>query len=182
MTPGTIDVLATSILLFGARAGCRAGFGETLWSTVGWVAVVLTGPALAAPLATSIGQAAHFSTALASSMAYVAAAIGIAIFVHRLRAAFGERLLASLPCGHVDKALGLAAGMVGTSAAILAVLALLYPWQSASVDWNPRDIAGDEAVFGLFLAIVGTLRHMVIDESWIGHAAVTHLASFLLPP
>lgn len=182
MTPGTIDVLATSILLFGARAGCRAGFGETLWSTAGWLAVALAGPALAAPLAASLGQTAHVSSALASSMAYVGAAIAIAIVINRLRVAFGERLLTVLPCGHVDKGLGLVAGVVGTMAAMLAVLALLYPWQSASVDWNPRDIAGDEAVFGLFLAIVGTLRHLVIDESWIGHAAVTHLAAFLLPP
>jgi uncharacterized membrane protein required for colicin V production len=156
MTPGTIDVLATSIALFGARSGWRVGFGEMLWPTVGWVAVALAGPALAAPLAASLGQMAHVSGALASSMAYVGTAIAIAIVIHRLRLAFGERLLTLLPCGNVDKSLGLIAGFVCASATMLGVLAVLYPWQVATIDWNPRDMNGDEAVFGLFLAIVGT--------------------------
>ncbi|MBL9135017.1 MAG: CvpA family protein [Verrucomicrobiales bacterium] len=182
MTPGTIDILATSILLFGARSGCRVGFGEILWPTAGWVAVALIGPALAGPLTATFIQVGHFSNALAACLAYTIAAIGIAIAIHRLRVAFGERLLSVLPCGHVDKGLGLVAGLIGTAATLLAVLAVLHPWQVANVDWNPRDMNGDEAIFGLFLAVVGTLRRLVIDESWIGHTAVAHLAAFLLPP
>lgn len=182
MTPGTIDILAASILVFGARSGCRVGFGETLWPTAGWVLVALVGPALAEPLTTTFIDVGHFSKALAASLAYIVAAIGIAIGIHRLRIAFGERLLSILPCGHVDKGLGLVAGLVSASASLLAALAILHPWQVANVDWNPRDMNGDEAIFGLFLAIVGTLRRLVIDESWIGHTAVAHLTAFLLPP
>lgn len=176
-----IDCLVTAILMWGARAGWRQGFGTAFWSAARWLLVLVVGAALAVPTGQVLTRSLSLPAAASPTLAYILVGTAIVVVLEQFRQRFEAPLVTATPAGSLDRFLGLSLSLAGTAAAILIAFALLHPWHVADLDWNPRDVRTDQAIEALLRAVVGSLRRLILEESWIGSLSLHHLTRLLLP-
>lgn len=180
MVFGAFDILFTTLLLLGIATGAKAGFGDMVWALVRWPSMALAGAFASVELGPQVAEAAGTSARQGTILAYVGVAAVIGITTALLQKRFGNRVLAAIPPGRVDRFFGGVAGLVARASLILFLLALLHPIDGRNVDWNPAGSNSEGAVNELFLAVFGTLRRAAIDESWYGQMLEQNWSDLLL--
>lgn len=168
-------------LVLAGYGGYQRGLGAMLWPAMRWLTIPLAGALLCVPLGGPLGQTLGLSAGAAHWFAYVAVAAAVLLAVSLLERRVADRVSATAPWGEGDAVLGAAAGVLGGVGLIFMTLALLNPAPAGLVDWQPQEMAGDEAVSALFGAIAGTLRRLVLEESWVGEMVRTHVSGGLVP-
>lgn len=175
-----IDIVVCMLLVLGIRTGFRLGLGEMLWPLGRWLVIVLVGVLACEPLGALLERLARLPGRSEVALAYVLSGLMLAAATVEAQKHFGDRLIARMPVGRVDHLLGGVAGAIARAALILAIMSLLHPVSGHAVDWSPVGGTVDEAVGELGLAIIGTLRRMVLDESWVGQTARQHFGALLI--
>lgn len=176
-----IDLAMIAALVLAGYGGYHRGLGVMIWPVLRWLLIPSAGALLCVPLGEPLMRGLGLSTGTAHWLAYVAVALVVLLLVSLLERRVGARVSARAPWGESDAALGSVAGVVGGVGLIFITLALLNPAPADMVDWHPQEMSGDEAVSALFGAIAGTLRRLVLEESWVGGWVQTHLAGGLVP-
>lgn len=177
---GSFDILITTLLVLGIATGAAAGIGEMLWALIRWPAMVALGLIAAGALGPALAESFRLDASQGSVAGYLGVALVIGIGTALLQKHYGNRVLAAIPAGRVDRFLGGLAGLVARAACILLVLALLHPIDGRNVDWNPAATNSEGAVKELFLAILGSVRRAAIDESWFGQYLEKNWVDLLL--
>jgi hypothetical protein len=181
MVASTVDIGFLVLLVVGGRGGYRRGLGELIWPLSRWVLILLLGAWCCTPAAASLAPVIRLSPRGAAVVAYVAIGLVITISLDLLQRRFGDRLAAATPGGELGSWLGLVAGVFSSLALLLVAFALLHPVGGTHLDWEPGRMTGAEAVNALGEVILGNLRRLLLEESWLGGMAASHLTGLLIP-
>lgn len=179
LTP--VDAGIVGLLLLAGHVGYNRGLSEMLWSTLRWWLVVIGGALACIPLGAWLVGLVRLQPAVGMAVAYSVLALSISLLVEQFHRRFGDRLAATAPWGSGDSYLGIAAGVLAWSAALIFALALLNPIPATTPDWDPGKMSGSEAIEALIQVVLGSLRRLVLDESFFGKAAQTYLSGLLVP-
>jgi hypothetical protein len=151
-----------------------------VWPVARWLMVCVIGALTCLPLGAAVSRLTGLSSAPAVLVAYINVGIALIMAVEYMHRRIGERLATLLPWGEADQYLGAGGGILSGAAICMIGLALLNPVEVSTLDWDPARMTGEQAVGALFEVILGTLRRLILEESWVGRAVQEHLGGLLI--
>jgi uncharacterized membrane protein required for colicin V production len=177
-----IDVLIPVALLAGLIRGRKHGISVELIRTLKWIALVITGAALAPQAGDVLSKRGFFEYPIACLVMYLTIALGVFLFFSMLERRLTRRLEKGDAFGHAEYYLGMAAGMVRAACMILMALSILNyraftTTQVHAMEKFQRDEYGSEVFPTLY-----TFQKSVFQDSLTGKWIKNHLNFLLLEP
>lgn len=177
-----IDVLIPVALLAGLIRGRKHGISVELIRTLKWIALVITGAALAPPAGQILFQHTFFQYPSACLTMYLVIVLAVFVFFSMLERRLTRRLEKGDAFGRAEYYLGMTAGMVRAACMILVVLSILNyrsftATQVHAMEKYQRDEYGSEVFPTLY-----TFQKSVFQDSLMGKWIKSNLSFVLLDP
>jgi uncharacterized membrane protein required for colicin V production len=176
------DFVIVIILLIGVQRGRKRGMSEEMLTMLRWVALVLVCGYYYEPVGRAIADASVFSLLESYVMAYVALALGVAIFFSLIKRAVGGKLVGSDAFGKGEYYLGMPSGVLRVACMLVAALALL-----SARDFSPGEIKAREKyekdMYGSdFWPTLHVAQEAVFVQSFTGPYIKKYLGFLLIKP
>ncbi len=176
------DILLVVVLLVGLSRGRKRGISEELFPLLMWLAIVFGCAMLYQPLGTQITASTVFTLLGSYLMAYIGAALIIAILFAALKKAAGGKLVSSDVFGRSEFYLGMVAGVVRFVCMLIACLALLNARLYTSGDVRAQVKYQKDNYGSEFFPTLQTIQSQVFEKSLLGPWIKNNLSFLLITP
>jgi len=177
------DLVIVIVLLVGIQRGRKRGMSEELLPLIKWLAIAFGAALVYEPVGRMIADGSPvFDLLFSYLMAYLGAALVIAILFAGIKRLLGGKLLGSDVFGRNEYYLGMLAGMARYTCMLVAALALLNarfftPAEVQAENNYQQDVYGSN-----FFPTLHTLQSQVFERSLAGPWIKQQLGFLLIRP
>lgn len=175
-----IDAIVLVLLIVGIFHGRKRGLSEELLTFVQWLVILFGGAVIYQPLGQMLAGLAPLSTLTCYLLVYLAFAGLVKLIFVQIQKAVGEKLVGSNVFGSFEYYLGMIAGMIRFSCAILVFMALLNARIVSEQERAATAKMQSKNFEGISFPTFGSFQQAVLVQSFVGRQVEAHLKFVLI--